>query len=262
MSVGSAAGERVLADWGGSGPLIVLVHGDSPVAELTWLGQRALRSDSRVQVLKRRGFGMRASLPIDAGRDADDLLAHLTGPAHLVGHSHGGVVALLAAARRPAVVRSVTVVEPPLFQFADDRVDVRQLLSRVEALLAGELDGSSATAVSELLSNTGDVPADPRFERLCRKFAAGVRPWHHPVGELVGAQCPVSVVCGGWSAAYTAVCDRLAARLHGYRLTVHGHGHFPHHARQRFNGHVLRTLSGVGEQLAGVTHRGVLWLAK
>ena len=33
----------------------------------------------------------------------------------VVGHSYGGVIALLAAARRPELVRSLTVIEPPAF---------------------------------------------------------------------------------------------------------------------------------------------------
>jgi pimeloyl-ACP methyl ester carboxylesterase len=32
---------------------------------------------------------------------------------HLVGHSYGGVITLLAAGRRPTAVRSLTVIEPP-----------------------------------------------------------------------------------------------------------------------------------------------------
>ena len=38
--------------------------------------------------------------------------------AHLVGHSYGGVIALLAAARRPELLRSLTVVEPPALRVA------------------------------------------------------------------------------------------------------------------------------------------------
>ncbi|MGY6655809.1 alpha/beta fold hydrolase [Amycolatopsis sp. TRM77291] len=34
-------------------------------------------------------------------------------PAHLVGLSYGAIVAMLAAARRPEMVRTLTVVEPP-----------------------------------------------------------------------------------------------------------------------------------------------------
>jgi pimeloyl-ACP methyl ester carboxylesterase len=49
----------------------------------------------------------------DYRKDAADLLGLLAEPAHVVGHSYGAVVALLAATRMPRCVRSLTLVEPP-----------------------------------------------------------------------------------------------------------------------------------------------------
>ena len=42
----------------------------------------------------------------------------LAGGAHLVGHSYGGVISLLAAAAVPERVRSLTVIEPPCTKVA------------------------------------------------------------------------------------------------------------------------------------------------
>ncbi|MFF7947195.1 hypothetical protein [Streptomyces griseorubiginosus] len=54
--------------------------------------------------------------------------------AHLVGHGNGGVVALLAAARRPDLVRSLALVQPSAFTAATDRPLVAALLDRVRGL--------------------------------------------------------------------------------------------------------------------------------
>lgn len=50
--------------------------------------------------------------------DAED-----AGPAHLVGHSYGGFLALQLALKRPELVRSIAVYEPVAFGILDDRED-------------------------------------------------------------------------------------------------------------------------------------------
>ncbi len=78
----------------------------------------ALRQGRRAVLYDRRGFGAsprdRAFTPDLFVEDAVELealvLARGLAPAHLVGHSDGGTVALLLAARRPDLVRSVAVV--------------------------------------------------------------------------------------------------------------------------------------------------------
>jgi pimeloyl-ACP methyl ester carboxylesterase len=78
----------------------------------------------------RRGF---ATSPVPPGGhqdfdvDASDLAALLDDRPHLVGHSYGTLGALLAAARRPGDVRSLTLIEPPLFYLAPDDPDVARL---------------------------------------------------------------------------------------------------------------------------------------
>jgi len=50
----------------------------------------------------------------------------LGGGAHLVGHSFGGCCALAAAARRPAAVRSLTLIEPGMQKLASANPHVRR----------------------------------------------------------------------------------------------------------------------------------------
>lgn len=62
--------------------------------------------------------------------DLAALIAALgAGPAHLFGHSYGGLVSLLLAARRPALVRTLLLGEPPLFTWLDATAEDRALFA-------------------------------------------------------------------------------------------------------------------------------------
>src|SRR5215217_4273132 len=99
--------------WGKGDPA-VLVHGSFGWGEETWHAQRPLASDYALLLVDRRGYGdSPGDGRADFERDAEDVAALLEQPAHVVGHSYGGVGALLAAAGRPDNVRSLTVIEPP-----------------------------------------------------------------------------------------------------------------------------------------------------
>jgi hypothetical protein len=100
-------------EWVGAGPLVVLVHGSIVDARRTWRHQRDLGERWRLCIPNRPGFG--ASPPLERGDFELEapLMASLLGDgAHLVGHSYGAVIALLAAAARPGAVRSLVVSEP------------------------------------------------------------------------------------------------------------------------------------------------------
>ncbi|MFL5944299.1 MAG: alpha/beta fold hydrolase, partial [Gaiellaceae bacterium] len=100
----------------GEGEPAVFVHGSFGWGEETWREQRPLGEHNRLLLIDRRGFG--SSAPdgrVDFERDAEDVAELLGDGAHLIGHSYGGVVSLLAAARRPEAVRSLALIEPPAF---------------------------------------------------------------------------------------------------------------------------------------------------
>ena len=90
--------------WGGGrtlAPRAVLVHGTMTGGYGRARLRRAAAAgrDGRALVVDRRGFG--ASPDVDRSDyelDAVDIAGLMEGGAHLVGHSYGGVVAMLAAA--------------------------------------------------------------------------------------------------------------------------------------------------------------------
>src|SRR5438874_12146533 len=109
----------------GRGQPVVMVHGGLEdyrawTAQLSPLAvdhYRAIAYSRRYNFPNRNET--RAARSYSAQVDADDLALlieklHL-GPVHLVGHSYGGLGALLFATEHPELVRSLTLSEPPVF---------------------------------------------------------------------------------------------------------------------------------------------------
>lgn len=101
---------------GDTGEPVVLLHGGLCTNE-TWGAQRTdLAAAHRVFLPERRGHGHTPDVPGPMSyRDmADDTAAFIDtvvdGPAHLVGWSDGGIVALLVALARPDLVRTLVVI--------------------------------------------------------------------------------------------------------------------------------------------------------
>ncbi|WP_352231486.1 alpha/beta fold hydrolase [Actinomadura sp. NBRC 104425] len=96
--------------------------------------QRPLADAYRLLMVDRRGHGASPDIDrTDYEVDADDIVGLLTGVpggAHLVGHSYGGVAVMLAAARRPDLVRSLTLIQPGALRPAADHPVVAEALHR------------------------------------------------------------------------------------------------------------------------------------
>lgn len=101
--------------------MFVFVHGSMGCGMDTFSEQLELADDYEVMLVDRRGFG--GSPPTERADyevDASDIVELLAGGAHLVGHSYGAVVSLVAASRQPESIRSLVLIEPPLLDWADD----------------------------------------------------------------------------------------------------------------------------------------------
>lgn len=97
-------------------PRLVLVHGVMDRASSFGRVVGNLH-DVVVVAYDRRGYAHSSGVAATGGLDeqVDDLLGILGDtPASVVGHSMGGVVALIAAERRPDVVEALGVYEPPM----------------------------------------------------------------------------------------------------------------------------------------------------
>lgn len=97
------------------GPPVVVVHGGLDRASSFGRVARQLH-DLPVVLYDRRGYGRSVDAgPAPIDDHVDDLLRVIGAePALVFGHSVGGVIAVLAAGRRPDLVRSLLVYEPPL----------------------------------------------------------------------------------------------------------------------------------------------------
>jgi pimeloyl-ACP methyl ester carboxylesterase len=117
---------EIHVDDAGTGDPVVLLHSSGMSGE-QWKRTRdaLLAAGSRVVVPDLIGSGRSAPLPEGAPfRFTDDvdvvtrLLSRLGAPAHVIGHSYGGLIALHAALRLstgPARVRSLAVYDPVAF---------------------------------------------------------------------------------------------------------------------------------------------------
>ena len=98
---------------------IVFVHGSVMGGRPTWNAQRVLDERFELDVWERPGFAPNPPVErVDFDVDAVALRERLLPGSHVVGHSAGGVVALLAAAHAPELIGSLTVIEPPAMDVA------------------------------------------------------------------------------------------------------------------------------------------------
>jgi pimeloyl-ACP methyl ester carboxylesterase len=215
----------------GEGPEILLVHGGAS-PKTTWGALAPLGARWTLAFVHRRGYP-----PSPAGRhdfdvDAIDLESLLDARPHVVAHSYGVLGTLIAATRRPEHVRSLTLIEPPLYYLVPGDPEVERLERIGDAVLTHGVDTEPAT-LREFLRIAGapDVDDGP----LPDDVAHGVRRAHR--GRLPGgarpaldvlreAGIPSLVASGGHSPPLERICDALATRLDAERLIAPGAGHF------------------------------------
>jgi pimeloyl-ACP methyl ester carboxylesterase len=217
----------------GEGPPVLCVHGSVVGAALTFRKQRPLAERWSLIIPNRPGFGSSPPLErLDFEAEAP-LFAELLGDgAHLVGHSYGAVIALLAAALRPEAVRSLTVSEPGSLRIAAGHPEVDEMIRNGERLFRERDSIPPEVFLRFFRSGAGSARSTP--EELPESLARGVellrseRPsWEVevPVEGLRRAGFPILVISGDHSAAFEAVCDALGERLGAERAVIPGRGH-------------------------------------
>jgi pimeloyl-ACP methyl ester carboxylesterase len=207
---------------------LVFVHGSVGNAESTWVAQRALGEQFELAFLTRGGYPPGPPLErIDFDEQADEVAAELREGDHLIGHSYGGVVSLLAAARRP-VLASLIVSEPPAFGVARGNPAVEELMSHFDE----PLPTSPRDRLAFFLPLVGSAmelpdPLPPALEQGARAQMVERSPDEAviPLEQLAAAPFPMLVISGAHSAAFDAVCDMLETGLGAERVVLPGAGH-------------------------------------
>lgn len=146
----------------GEGPLVVVAHCSS-ASHKEWLALiDLLKPHFRILAPDLAGYGKsgrwREGQSFDPMIDVDMLMALCemqSGPAHIVGHSYGGVIALEAARLLKRRVRSLTMIEPPSFHllreggFDEESKSISALVGRVRQAMA---KGDRRAAASAYMS--------------------------------------------------------------------------------------------------------------
>jgi pimeloyl-ACP methyl ester carboxylesterase len=217
----------------GQGPPVLFVHGDIVGPELTWRKQHTLAERWSLVIPSRPGFGQSPPLERNDFEAEAPMFAELLGDgAHLVGHSYGAVIALLAAAERPEAVHSLTVSEPGCLTVAAGTPEVDRMIADGTRLFEHAESIPSEDFLRLFRGGAGSAYGTP--EQLPAQLLNGVEllkrerpPWEAeiPLDRLAVAGFPVLVLSGGHSPAFEAVCDALADGLSAEREVIRGRGH-------------------------------------
>jgi pimeloyl-ACP methyl ester carboxylesterase len=211
-------------------PRVVLVHGSVVNGDATWAAQRPLAGRLDLVVPNRRGFPPGPDVEgVDYEDEAVWLEPFLEPSTHLVGHSYGGVIALFAAARRPELLRSLTVIEPPCLLVAQGNPVVDAWAEQSERLWE-EADDPAQFLLAFLREVGASAPPgelSPALLQGARTLMVERRPWEAeiPLDELAWTTFPKLVVSGAHSEPFDIVCDVLESRLDAERAVLPGAGH-------------------------------------
>ena len=175
------------------------------------------------------------------------------GPAHLVGHSRGGRVALEAALRQPDALRSLTLADPglPLPGGDDSRGGFRQ---RALALIRqGDVEDGLALFVDTVTGPDTWQRMVPWFKEMVRDNVGTLFGQAEEKPEVLSPQqigtlkLPTLLIGGALSPApYPAVLDALSQWVpHAHRVTVVGSSHGMNLGNPRaFNGAIEAFIGG------------------
>lgn len=164
-------------------------------------------------------------------RDADRALDALKGRGHVVGFSYGAVTAMLAAQRRPDMVRSLVVIDPACYDVARGGRGIERHISAMAPVFAVADDPSvdGEDFLARFASGMGSMPPDldsGTCEALAARIRATPAPWEVALRGDTPRLVPTLVITGEATPMYEEVADALAAKG-ATHLVVPGGGHRP-----------------------------------
>ena len=212
---------------------LVFVHGSVLGARGTWGGQKALADRFELLFVERPGFPPNPPVDrVDFEADAVLVSGLLQAGDHLVGHSYGGVISLLAAAIRPDAVASLTVLEPPATRVAAGNPAVDAFAAQGAEVYASGATMSPEAFLRRFLVAVGSAfdppsPLTPELEQGAQALKVERGPWEAdiPLGTLAAAAFPKLVVSGHHHPAFDRICDALERELPAERVVLEGYGH-------------------------------------
>ena len=171
--------------WGDGRETVLFLHGLTAVADVWGSTVEHLATGRRYVALDQRGHGQSPKPSTGYGtgafvRDTLAVIRRLGAPVHLVGHSMGARVAMLLAARHPAMLRSVAVVDiGPEASKANIETTVAAIASRPEEF------ESEAEAVAFAFRNRAPTPgAVALFLARLEPTGNGRLRWRAPLEAL------------------------------------------------------------------------------
>jgi 3-oxoadipate enol-lactonase len=240
MSFVCADGARLCYSTAGAGQPVVLIHGlglDASMWEAQW---PALQREFRAIRYDVRGFGA-STIPEAPYSHSDDLFGLLdfleARPAHVIGLSFGGRLAVRFALDHPSAVRSLTLIDSALEGYSWSGYWNQKMDSILSAARRGDLRAAKRLWLAHDLF----APAQ-RNSQLAAELTAMVErytAWHWwnadpvirsavPAAMALGTlRCPTLVLVGELDLPdFRAIAGRLAAEIPRATLhTIAGAGH-------------------------------------
>ena len=230
--VTSADGTPIAYDTIGTGPVVVVVNGAmSKASDAAPLAQALADAGFTGVVFDRRARGDSGDTrPYSPDREAEDLAAVISatgGPAAVLGHSSGAILALFAASRG-VPIDHLFLSEPP-FRFGEDD-PANDLPDRLQQMVD---DGRRADAVTTFqLEGVGLPPAiveqirdSPMFDGLLAIAQSVVydatlaRDLSQPTPQMLTITMPVTILLGSDTfPLLEAAAPRLAEAISGAEL--------------------------------------------
>lgn len=229
----------------GEGPLVVMVHGAMDRGS-SFMRTVMLLDEFKVVVYDRCGYARATECPPPTGSviashaaDLNEIIEAEGGPATVIGHSYGGIVALKAAVDRPDLVTRVGVFESPMPWLAEWPAST----AGGSAAAAGTSEDAAEAFLRRMLGNRrwDDMPEQTKRERRAEGAALQaemmeMRTATEPPFDLAAISQPTVLASGTTSPRHLIwAVDRMAEIIPGAtRMTIEGAGHGAHltHPRQ------------------------------